>query len=34
MVHSEVLFLKLIHLYQIFTDETKVDIEILEQAFN
>lgn len=34
MVHSEVLFLKLIHLYQIFTDETKVDIESLEQAFN
>ena len=34
MVHSEVLFLKLIHLYHIFTDETKVDIESLEQAFN
>lgn len=34
MVHGEVLFLELIHLYQIFTDEDKVDMESLEQAFN
>ena len=34
MVHSEVLFLELIRLYQIFTDIDKVDMESLEQAFN